>query len=87
MNRFESSFQSSESGVFCMEPESRKSGRKNTASGRASGQHGRWMQQLRDMPDVRLERIMKIRDEIKKGTYETEGKWRVALDRLLADLS
>jgi hypothetical protein len=61
----------------------------NTCMERASlnpEQQRRWLKQLREMPDVRLKKIMKIRSEIAKGTYETEAKWRVALERLLEDL-
>ncbi|HZV02638.1 MAG TPA: hypothetical protein VFF73_38380 [Planctomycetota bacterium] len=70
MNYFNVS--SSESSVFLMEPESDE-GRK-------------WLKQLRDMPSSRLKKIMRIREEIQKGTYETKDKWRVALDRLIRDL-
>ena len=62
-----------ESGVFLMEPESPEA--------------KKWLKQLREMPDVRLKKIMKIRAEIAKGTYETNAKWRVAIDRLLQELS
>lgn len=61
-----------DSGIFLMEPESEEA--------------RKWLKQLRDMPDVRLKKIMKIRAEIAKGTYETAAKWRVALDRLLEEL-
>ncbi len=61
-----------ESDVFLMEPE--------------SDEARKWLKQLREMPDVRLKKIMKIRAEIQKGKYETAAKWRVALDRLLEDL-
>lgn len=61
-----------ESGVFLMEPE--------------SAEAKKWLKQLREMPDVRLKKIMKIRAEIAKGTYETSAKWRVAIDRLLHEL-
>ena len=70
MNRVSSSMY--ESGVFLMEPE--------------SDEARKWLKQLREMPDVRLKKIMKIRAEIAKGTYETAAKWRIALDRLLGEL-
>jgi hypothetical protein len=76
MNRLD--FSNSDSGVFCME---RKAETTNLE------QHRKWLKQLRDMPEVRLKKIMKIRAEIAKGTYETEAKWRIALDRLREDLS
>jgi hypothetical protein len=61
-----------ESGVFLMEPE--------------SAEAKKWLKQLREMPDVRLKKIMRIRAEISKGTYETAAKWRIALDRLLQEM-
>jgi hypothetical protein len=61
-----------ESGVFLMEPESKEA--------------KKWLKQLREMPDVRLKKIMRIRAEIAKGTYETAAKWRIALDRLLQEM-
>lgn len=75
MNRVASDmFQSDvyESGVFLMEPE--------------SAEAKKWLKQLREMPDVRLKKIMRIRAEIAKGTYETAAKWRIALDRLIGEL-
>jgi anti-sigma28 factor (negative regulator of flagellin synthesis) len=62
----------SDSGVFLMEPE--------------SAEAKKWLRQLREMPDVRLARIMKIRAQIQKGTYETAAKWQVAIDRLIEEL-
>ena len=77
MNRLSNQDMSSnESGVFCMEPERALS----------DEQHRKWLKQLRDMPEVRLEKIMKIREQIAKGTYETAAKWQIALDRLMHDL-
>lgn len=75
MKRFD--FDGSSSGTFCMEP---------VKAPVNEDQHKRWLKQLREMPEVRLNKIMKIRAEIAKGTYETDAKWRVALDRLLEDL-
>ena len=72
MNRMSSISMMSGSGVFLMEPE--------------SDEARKWLKQLREMPDVRLKKIMKLRAEIQKGKYETAAKWRVALDRLLEDL-
>lgn len=38
---------------------------------------------LRDVADVRTNRVAQIRAEIKAGTYDTDEKLNVALDRLL----
>ena len=75
MNRFDTAFNRSESGVFCMEPK-----------GVPSSDHAKWLKQLREMPDVRLKKIMKIREEIRKGTFETAAKWRTAVSRMIEDL-
>ena len=42
---------------------------------------------VRDMPDVRGDRVAEIRQAIQNGTYETEEKMGMALDRLLDDLA
>jgi len=40
-----------------------------------------------DRPDSisRSERIRRIKDQIRKGEYETEEKLKIAIDRLIAD--
>jgi anti-sigma28 factor (negative regulator of flagellin synthesis) len=85
MNRLD--FSKSDSGVFCLEP---KAAKKKTTRRMArpvetqvNENEQDVMKTLREMPEDRLRRIMKIRDEIAKGTYETADKWRVAMDRLI----
>ena len=46
----------------------------------------RLMQKVRRLPEVRAEKIMRIKEEIKNGTYITQEKLNQALDRLLEDL-
>jgi negative regulator of flagellin synthesis FlgM len=43
--------------------------------------------QARNTPDVRQERIDAIRAQIAEGTYETPEKLDVALDRLLDEIA
>jgi len=42
---------------------------------------------LRDVPDVRAERIAEIRKEIEAGTFETDTRIDGAIDRLLDELA
>ena len=40
----------------------------------------------REVPDVRQELVARIREEIQAGTYETDAKLDVAMDRLLDEI-
>lgn len=42
---------------------------------------------VRDLPDVRADRVAQIRAEIESGVYETDEKLDIALDRLLDELA
>lgn len=42
--------------------------------------------QLRDVPDVRFEKIERLRAEIEAGTYETPEKIQRVIDRVLEEL-
>lgn len=42
----------------------------------------RFLDQLRSMPDVRFERVARVRQEIAHGAYEDEAKLEAAIDRL-----
>ncbi|NUQ62657.1 MAG: flagellar biosynthesis anti-sigma factor FlgM [Pirellulales bacterium] len=44
---------------------------------------GRLVDQVRDVPEMRLDRIRQIRAEIAAGTYETDEKLEIALGRML----
>jgi negative regulator of flagellin synthesis FlgM len=46
----------------------------------------RLLEKVRDLPEVRQERIDRIRQQIAAGTYETEEKLRIALGRLLDEI-
>ncbi len=43
--------------------------------------------QIQDIPDVRADRIASIREAIEQGTYETEDKLDIALDRFIDETS
>lgn len=49
-------------------------------------EQARLLGKLRDVPPLRQEKIDAIRQQIDDGTYETEDKLQVAIERLLEDL-
>jgi negative regulator of flagellin synthesis FlgM len=44
------------------------------------------VQQARDLPDIRQARVDAVRQQIAAGTYETNEKLDVALERLLDEI-
>jgi hypothetical protein len=60
-------------------------GSRLTASARKSGRTHE-ESEVRDRTHVRLELVERIREEIALGTYLTQEKWEVALDRLFRAL-
>ncbi len=47
---------------------------------------GRMAEQMSQIPDIRQDRVNEIRSQIASGTYETDAKLSVALDRLLDEI-
>jgi negative regulator of flagellin synthesis FlgM len=47
---------------------------------------GRLVEKTSEIPEVRQDRINAIRAQLAAGTYETEEKLRIALDRLLDEI-
>ncbi|MGQ9575401.1 MAG: flagellar biosynthesis anti-sigma factor FlgM [Thermoguttaceae bacterium] len=47
---------------------------------------GRLVDQVRDLPEIRRDRVERIRAQIAQGTYETDEKLRIALERLLEEI-
>ena len=43
--------------------------------------------QVRDLPDIRADRVAELRAQIAEGVYETDEKLEVAVGRLLDELS
>jgi negative regulator of flagellin synthesis FlgM len=42
---------------------------------------------IRDVPDIRADRVAEIRQQIEAGTYETEDKLEMAVGRLFDELA
>ncbi len=42
---------------------------------------------IRDVPDIRADRVAEIRHQIEAGTYETEDKLELAVGRLFDELA
>jgi negative regulator of flagellin synthesis FlgM len=47
---------------------------------------GMFAEKLQELPEMRLERIATIREQIQNGTYETDDKLDLALSRLLDEI-
>jgi negative regulator of flagellin synthesis FlgM len=46
----------------------------------------RLVEQVKQAPDIRQDRVQSIRAQIASGTYETPGKLDVAVNRLLDEI-
>ena len=46
----------------------------------------RWIEQARQTPDVRQDRVQSLRAQIAAGTYETPDKLDVTVNRLLDEI-
>lgn len=44
------------------------------------------MSRIRDLPDIRADRVAEIRAAIEAGTYETPDKMEIAVGRLLDEI-
>lgn len=42
---------------------------------------------IRDLPEIRADRVAHIRAEIESGVYETDARLDIALDRLLDEIA
>jgi hypothetical protein len=67
-----------ESGVFVVDP--------TACHEKREPQVPEPLRALRSLSAERLTRILRIREEIAQGTYETEEKWRTVLDCMMYDL-
>jgi negative regulator of flagellin synthesis FlgM len=47
---------------------------------------GQRVDQIRQMPEIRQDRVNQIRAQIAEGTYETADKLQIALGRLLDEI-
>lgn len=48
---------------------------------------GRLLASARDLPDIRMERVLTVRKQIEDGTYETRDKIEHTVNRLMEELS
>ena len=48
--------------------------------------HARYLDTMRRLPNVREDRIQRIRDAIAEGAYETEERLEGAIDRVIEEL-
>jgi len=48
--------------------------------------HARFLDRLRRMPPTQTDRVQQIRQAIADGTYETDDKLEVAIDRIMEEL-
>lgn len=46
-----------------------------------------YVDQVRELPDLRTDRVAALREAIASGTYETEERLSSALDRLLDEIA
>lgn len=46
-----------------------------------------FLSRVRDIPDIRVDRVTELRAAIESGTYETAGKLDLAVERLLDELA
>ena len=49
-------------------------------------QEAELVSRVREVPDIRADRVAEIRAAIESGTYETTDKLDIALDRLLEEI-
>ncbi|MGE0712753.1 MAG: hypothetical protein AB7N76_11220 [Planctomycetota bacterium] len=86
-NRFDSL---SDSGVHVLEPEERRllnaCADAVEAEEAEAAAHRRFLAIARELPPVRLEKVMQIRNLIAKGEYITEERLQGTIDRLLQAL-
>ena len=48
--------------------------------------HARLLERIRNQPDVRVDLVERVRQAILDGTYESDDKLDVAVERMLEDL-
>tara|TARA_R110002072_G_scaffold1264_3_gene10299 strand:- start:351 stop:641 length:291 start_codon:yes stop_codon:yes gene_type:complete len=91
MSRFESSrFDSlSDSGVHVLDPKDRAmldAAAAETTEETEAEAHRRFLKIARELPPVRLEKVMRIRNLIARGEYLTEERLQNTVDRLLQSM-
>jgi len=73
----------------------KKTGRTSSGRGAAASRStdaveissmAQFMEKVSKLPEVRIEKIMRVKKQIEKGEYETEEKINIAIDRLLSEI-
>lgn len=49
-------------------------------------EHAKWMERLRQLPAVRIDKVNQVRQAIADGSYETDDRLNAAIDQLEHDL-
>ena len=63
------------------------SGRRKRPEGVNISSMAQFMEEISKLPDVRIEKILKVKEQIAKGEYETEEKINIAIERILKEIS
>jgi flagellar biosynthesis anti-sigma factor FlgM len=48
---------------------------------------GRFLEQTRSLPDIRLEKVQQLREALASGTYDVDSRLDLAVSRLLDELA
>ncbi len=48
---------------------------------------GRFIDQVREVPEIRADKVQQLRDALQDGSYDVDAKLDLALDSLLDELS
>lgn len=83
------SFNGSDSGTFLLDPEEQallKACADRWSQDEELEVHRRFLKIARELPAVRLEKVLKIRKQIADGTYLTDDKLQATVDRVLEAL-
>ena len=80
----------SDSGTFLLDPADRAllsaCHEANTKAEAEDEAHRRFLKLARDLPAIRLKKVLKIRRMIADGTFMTEERLQETVDRLLASM-
>jgi len=84
-------FDGTDSGVFLLDPKERELLRacaeKQAREDDEADAHRRFLEAARELPAVRLEKVLRLRREIAEGSYVTKAKLERTVDRLLDTLN
>lgn len=83
------SFNGSDSGTFLLDPEEQallKACAERWNQDEELEVHRRFLKIARELPAVRLEKVLKIRKQIAEGTYLSDDKLQATVDRVLEAL-